>query len=433
MTTIKINTDIPGPKSRRLAERRRASVVNAHGSVSPIYVSKAEGCYITDVDGNIFLDFAGGIGSMNSGHGHPKIFEKVKNQLEHYLHVCFTVSPYEPYILLAEELNRITPGNFKKKTLLVNSGAEAVENAIKIARCYTNRSRIVVFESAFHGRTFMTMSLTHKENPYKKGFGPLMPDVYRLPFPYEKISDGIDRFTPPLYKLLEELSPDTIGAIVIELVAGEGGFMPAHPRFIHELREVCTEHDIVLVIDEVQTGFGRTGKLFACDWYDIEPDIITLAKSMSGGLPISAVTGRENMMDSVHVGGLGGTFGGNPVSCQSALGAIEIIKQLVTDGRLEQLAFQTSNRMDQIAKKSRFISDSRGIGCMYSLEICDGSLEQLPSKEKADQILNGCLQDGLLMILSGEDGNVIRTHFPLSISDDDLEIGMSIIEKHLLE
>jgi len=410
-----------------------ASVANAHGSVSPIYVSKTEGCYITDVDGNTFLDFAGGIGSMNSGHCHPKILNKIKYQLEHYLHVCFSVSPYEPYILLAETLNRITPGRFNKKTLLVNSGSEAVENAIKVARCYTNRSRVVVFESAFHGRTFMSMSLTHKENPYKKGFGPLMPEVYRLPFPYKKTSDGIDKYTIPLYKLLDELSPDTIGAIVIELVLGEGGFMQADPTFIHELRNVCTKHGIVLVIDEVQTGLGRTGKMFACDWYELEPDIITLAKSMSGGLPISAVVGKAEMMDSVHVGGLGGTFGGNPVSCQSALGAIEIIENLIDCGRLEQLAYQTSERMDQIAGRSKFISDSRGIGCMYSLEVCDGTPEKNPSKEKAEQIQNGCLQDGLLMILSGEDGNVIRTHFPLSITDDDLEIGMSIIEKHLLE
>lgn len=433
MNSIQIKTEIPGPRSRELAARRKVSVVNAQGSAAPVYIAGAEGCFLTDVDGNVFLDFAGGIGTVNSGHRNPVILDKVKSQLEDYLHVCFTVVPYEPYITLAECLNEITPGNFAKKTLLVNSGAEAVENAVKVARYYTKREGIIVLEDAFHGRTFMTMSMTHKEMPFKHGFGPFASCVYRLPFPYDTKSVDANHFINELYDLLDRLGKEKIAAIVIELVTGEGGFLPANPGFVHEVRKVCTNNGIILVIDEVQTAFGRTGKMFASEWYDLEPDIITLAKSMSGGLPISAVTGRAEMMDCVHLGGLGGTFGGNPVACQSALGAIEIIERLESIGRLAELARTVPERMNSISNKSRFVSDVRGIGCMYSLEVSDGSSENNPSKEKASEVLNLCLQDGLIMILSGEHGNVIRTLFPLTISDDYLELGMSIIEKHLME
>lgn len=431
MGSVDLKTEIPGPKSLALAERRKSAVVNAHVSVAPIYADSAQRATISDVDGNVFLDFAGGIGALNSGHRHPVILDRIRQQMDDFLHVCFTVTPYELYIELAEKLNEITPGDFPKKTLLVNSGAEAVENAVKVARYVTERPRVIAFEHSFHGRSLMTMALTYKEMPYKHGFGPFPEDVLRLPYPYSRDSLEVVHYIRALHELLDEAGAHTVAAVVIELVAGEGGFMPANREFVVELQNVCKENGIMLVVDEVQSGFGRTGKMFACEWYDLEPDIITLAKSLSGGLPLSAVTGRAEMMDAVHVGGLGGTFSGNPVACQSALGAMEVLEELKGSGRLDHLAKLIPQRFQAIRKQSRFVSDARGIGCMYSLEMCDGRAEERPSKKKANELLNRCLQDGLIMILAGTDGNVIRTLMPLTISDDELEEGIAILEKNV--
>ncbi|MDP6594189.1 MAG: aminotransferase class III-fold pyridoxal phosphate-dependent enzyme [Candidatus Marinimicrobia bacterium] len=432
LASVNLQTDIPGPNSRALAERRKEAVVDAHGSVVPIYAASAEGATITDVDGNVFLDFAGGIGALNTGHRHSVILDRVRHQIDDYLHVCFTVTPYEPYVALAERLNRITPGDFPKKTLLVNSGAEAVENAVKVARYVTRRPRVISFEHSFHGRSLMTMALTYKEMPYKHGFGPFPEDVLRLPFPYKRDSSEGALFIRSLHALLDEAGADTVAAVVIELVAGEGGFMPANREFVAELRKVCTNEGIVLVVDEVQSGFGRTGKMFACEWYDLEPDIITMAKSLSGGLPLAAVTGRAEMMDAVHAGGLGGTFGGNSLACQSALGAIEILEKLRGDGRLDHLSGSIPHKFQALQERSPFVSDARGIGCMYSLEICDGTPAENPSKERANKLLDRCLQAGLIMILAGTDGNVIRTLMPLTISDGELKEGIEILEENIL-
>ncbi|MDP6578229.1 MAG: aminotransferase class III-fold pyridoxal phosphate-dependent enzyme [Candidatus Marinimicrobia bacterium] len=428
MGTVNIQTDIPGPKSKELAERRTKAVVDAHSSVAPVYTAKAEGATITDVDGNVFIDFAGGIGAMNTGHGNPVITDEIKNQVDDYLHVCFTVTPYEPYVALAEKLNAMTPGDFPKKTLLVNSGAEALENSVKVARYWTERSGVIVFEHAFHGRSLMTMALTYKDMPYRHGFGPFPDVIHRLPYPYNRGKKAMEEFD----SLLLEKGEESFAAVVIELVAGEGGFMPADKDFVAHIRKQCSDHGIVLVVDEVQTGFGRTGKMFSCDWYDLEPDIIAMAKSLTGGLPLSAITGQADMMDKVHVGGLGGTFGGNPASCRAGLAAIGQLEQLQASGRLDQLSTAIPQRLHALSEKSPFVNEARGIGAMYSLELCDGASEAKPSKERASEVLQNCLQDGLIMILSGTYGNVIRTLMPLVISDAELDEGMAILEKNVL-
>ena len=428
MGTVNIQTDIPGPKSKELAERRTKAVVDAHSSVAPVYTAKAEGATITDVDGNVFIDFAGGIGAMNTGHGNPVITDEIKNQVDDYLHVCFTVTPYEPYVALAEKLNTMTPGDFPKKTLLVNSGAEALENSVKVARYWTERSGVIVFEHAFHGRSLMTMALTYKDMPYRHGFGPFPDVIHRLPYPYNRGKKAMEEFD----SLLLEKGEESFAAVVIELVAGEGGFMPADKDFVAHIRKQCSDNGIVLVVDEVQTGFGRTGKMFSCDWYDLEPDIIAMAKSLTGGLPMSAITGQADMMDKVHAGGLGGTFGGNPASCQAGLAAIGQLEQLQASGRLDQLSTAIPQRLHVLSEKSPFVNEARGIGAMYSLELCDGASEAKPSKERASEVLQNCLQDGLIMILSGTYGNVIRTLMPLVISDAELDEGMAILEKNVL-
>lgn len=432
MKSIRIATDIPGPRSRALAKRREASVVNGHASVTPIYAASAEGWTITDVDGNVFLDFAGGIGSANAGHRNPAVLGAVSSQLNDFLHLCFTVTPYEPYIALAEKLNAIAPGRLAKKTLLVNSGAEAIENAVKVARHATGRPNLIAFEHAFHGRTLLTMSLTHKEMPYKHGFGPFFQDVHRIPYPYP-LSGGAQASARALDSLLARIGAETVAAIVIELVTGEGGFYPADKRFVADLRTLTSERGIVLIVDEVQTGLGRTGKMFACDWYGLEPDLVAMAKSLGGGLPLAAVTGRTELMDSVHRGGLGGTFGGNPLSCAAALGAIEAIEDLDSCGRLGELAAHVPERLKGIASRSRFVTDVRGLGCMMALEIGDGEPEGKPSKERAERVARGCIEDGVILILSGTEGNVIRLLMPLTISEEALEEGIAIIESNILK
>ena len=428
MGAVQLQTEIPGPNGRALADRRKKSVVDAHASVTPIFAARAEGATITDVDGNVFIDFAGGIGAMNGGHCHPAVVGEISQQLEDYAHLCFTVTPYEPYVALAEKLNDITPGDFAKKSLLVNSGAEAVENAVKVARYWTERPGAIVFEHAFHGRSLMTMALTHKEMPYRHGFGPFPDVVHRLPYPYKRDEEAISEFD----KLLDQRGGEAFAAVILELVAGEGGFMPSDKPFVAHVRKRCSEQNMVLIIDEVQTGFGRTGKMFASDGYGVEPDIICLAKSMSGGLPLSAITGRAEMMDKVHAGGLGGTFGGNPVACRAALAAIAVLEEMEQNGKMAELGEAIPERLHAIAERSPFVKEARGLGAMYSLEICDGLAEAAPSKERAEEVLHNCLADGLIMILAGTGGNVIRTLMPLTISDGELEEGMSILEKNIL-
>src|SRR5712691_5516579 len=333
MTAIQLRTSIPGPRSQELMRRRVAAVPQGAYHVTPIFVARAEGAVLEDVDGNRLIDFAGGIGCLNAGHRAPRAVAAIRAQLDRFLHTCFMVTPYEGYVKLAEKLNAAAPGDFPKKTLLLNSGAEAVENAVKIARAYTRRPAVICFEDAFHGRTLLTMSLTSKTHPYKAGFEPFASDVYRVPYAYcYRCSYGL---TYPACAVhcahhLEDtftrvVAAESVAAVIVEPVLGEGGFVTPPREFLGIVQEICRRHGIVFVADEVQTGFGRTGKLFACEHYGIAPDLLVTAKSLGGGLPLAAVTGRAEMMDHTGPGSLGGTFGGNPLACEAALALFETI------------------------------------------------------------------------------------------------------------
>ncbi|HWZ87103.1 MAG TPA: aminotransferase class III-fold pyridoxal phosphate-dependent enzyme, partial [Thermoanaerobaculia bacterium] len=327
-SSIRLKTALPGPRSLELGARRAAAIPRGVGHATPIYVQSARGALLTDVDGNVLIDFAGGIGTLNVGHSNPDVVRAAAAQLERFTHTCFSVAPYEGYVALAEKLNAIAPGRPPKKTLLANSGAEALENAVKIARHATGREAVVVFEHAFHGRTLLTMSMTSKVRPYKLGFGPFAPEIYRLPFPYEYRGHyaGAAAAAAALEEFFKtQVAAEKVACVVLELVLGEGGFIVAPPDYVGTLARICREHGILLVVDEVQTGFGRTGKMFASEHYGLEPDLVTTAKSLAGGLPLSAVTGRADVMDIPAPGGLGGTFGGNPAACAAANAVLEAL------------------------------------------------------------------------------------------------------------
>jgi 4-aminobutyrate aminotransferase/(S)-3-amino-2-methylpropionate transaminase len=396
---------------------------------TPIFIESANGALLNDVDGNTFIDFAGGIGTLNVGHCNPDVMEAARKQTGRFAHTCFSVAPYESYIKLAETLNRITPGNFTKKTMLVNSGAEGIENAVKIARHYTKREGVVVFEHAFHGRTLLTMSMTGKVKPYKFGFGPFAPEIYRLPYPYEYRNEAID---------LEQffgsnVAPENVSCVVIEPVLGEGGFVPAPGEYLRKIQEVCRKHGILFVTDEVQTGFGRTGAMFACEHYGLEPDIIVLAKSLSGGFPLSSITGRAEIMDSAQVGGLGGTFAGNPVSCEAALAAIEFIERENLPVRARKIGEIVQKRFKNFYEKDSRVGDVRGLGAMMALEFVKDRQLKDPNKELTNEIITRCYEMGLVLIAAGTYGNVIRTLMPLVITDDQLEEGLEVMDHALKE
>ena len=414
---VKQITDIPGPNSIALLERRKKSVAKGHGSVCDIFIQKAESALLTDVDGNVFIDFAGGIGSMNVGHMHPKVIAAAEKQLQKYIHTCFTVAPYEGYIKLAERLSNKAPINSFCKAVFFNSGAEAVENAVKISKTYTGREGVLVFTDAFHGRTLMTMTMTYKDEPYKKGFGPFAPQVHRLPFPsneQELTFESID------------FEPKSIACAVIEPVIGEGGFIPATKAGMINLSNFCKDNGIVLVDDEIQTGFGRTGTLFAIEQFDIEPDLITVAKSIAGGFPLSGVIGKEDIMDSVNAGGIGGTYGGNPVSCAAALSVLDIMEKEQIPIRARHIGQQTRTLVQSVMADCPWIKEVRGIGAMIGIVIIDPDSGK-PDKLRTGRIHKYALQHGLIMITAGTYGNVIRTLMPLIIDDHTLAEGLSIL------
>src|SRR5271168_2189833 len=329
MATIQIRTEIPGPRSRALMARREVAIPRGPANATPVFAARADGATIEDVDGNRYIDFAGGIGCLNIGHSAPRVISAIQEQLEKHLHLCFAVTPYEGYIAVAEKLNSLAPGNFTKKTILLNSGAEAIENAVKIARAYTKRPAVICFEDAFHGRTLLTMSLTSKTHPYKAGFEPFATDIYRIPYAYcYRCSYSLKYPSCNVFCAhhLEDtfkrvVAAEAVAAVVVEPVLGEGGFVAPPPEFFSVLQEICKRHEILFIADEVQTGFGRTGAMFASERYNITPDILVSAKSIAAGMPLAAVTGRAEIMDAPGVGGLGGTYGGNPLACAAALAA----------------------------------------------------------------------------------------------------------------
>ncbi|HTY41142.1 MAG TPA: 4-aminobutyrate--2-oxoglutarate transaminase [Thermoanaerobaculia bacterium] len=436
ISSIRLKTALPGPRSRELAARRASAVPGGVGHATPVYAGSARGALVTDVDGNVLIDFAGGIGTLNVGHANPEVVRAAAAQLERFTHTCFSVAPYEGYIALAEKLNAIAPGRGPKKTLLANSGAEALENAVKIARHATGREAVVVFEHAFHGRTLLTMSMTSKVRPYKYGFGPFAPEVYRLPFPYEYRGyrpgpRGVAADLEEFFKT--QVAGEKVACVVLELVLGEGGFVVAPPDYVAALARACREHGILLVADEVQTGFGRTGKMFASEHYGIEPDLVTMAKSLAGGLPLSAVTGRAEVMDSAQVGGLGGTYAGNPVACAAALAAIEFLEKNRLPERAAEIGRAVAARFDGFLARYPFVGDARGLGAMRALEIVRDRATKEPDKDRTDRVLKKAYEAGLLLVGAGTHGNVIRTLMPLVVTDDELAEGLDVLDHALQE
>jgi 4-aminobutyrate aminotransferase / (S)-3-amino-2-methylpropionate transaminase / 5-aminovalerate transaminase len=384
---------------------------------------------VTDIDGNTFIDFAGGIGVMNAGHANPDVTRALTEQAARFTHVCFQVMGYEPYVEVAETLARLTPGAFEKRTLLVSTGAEAVENAVKIARGYTKRSAVLCFEHGFHGRTLLALALTGKATPYRTGFGPFPPEVYRLPFPYTYRDQGADG--PIEHALRTIVAPQELAAIIVEPVLGEGGFVVPPRAFLQELRELATRHGIVLIIDEVQSGFGRTGTMFACERFGIEPDLLTLAKSMSAGMPLAAVVGRAPIMDAIPPGGVGGTFAGNPLSCAAALQAMAVIEKLVANGDAERLGARLRARLDKLGAELPLIGDVRGLGAMQAIELVRDRTTKEPASTETSEIVRLARERGLLLFPAGTYGNVIRFLMPLTTPIDTLDEGLDVFEQAL--
>jgi 4-aminobutyrate aminotransferase/(S)-3-amino-2-methylpropionate transaminase len=451
---IQIRTEIPGPKSRALLARRAAAVPRGVPAVTPIAVAHAEGAVVTDADGNRLIDFGGGIGVVNTGHRHPAVVQAVRTQLDRFAHVCFPVSTYEPYVELAERLNRLTPGDHDKRTFLVNSGAEAVENAVKVARAYTRRPAVVCFEHGFHGRTNLALALTSKAVPYKKGFGPFAPEVYRIPYPYCYRCPTAERWTSlpraeggggpaegfgPSWKccmadrayferlFAATVDPGSVAAIVMELELGEGGFVPAPAEYMEALAAFAKAHGILFVADEIQTGFGRTGALFACEHYGLVPDIITTAKSLAGGLPLAAITGRADVMEAAEPGGLGGTYGGNPLACAAALAVLDAMERERIPERARRAGERIAARFRGWAECYPWIGDVRGLGAMVGMELVADRESRAPDKALTDSVLAGALRRGLILLSAGTYGNVVRVLAPLTIGDDVLEEGLQVL------
>lgn len=440
---IQLKTPIPGPKSQALTARRARAVPRGVPSTTPLAVVSAEGSVLTDADGNRLIDFGGGIGVMNVGHGNATVLAAVREQLERFTHVCFPVSSYEPYVALAERLNALTPGSHEKRTFFVNSGAEAVENAIKAARHFTKRQAIVCFEHAFHGRTYLGMALTSKVMPYKSGFGPFPPEVYRIPFPYcyrcpegQRGGGAGGQCCMASRDFLEQhfaaiVDPDSVAAIIIELELGEGGFVPVPKDYMAALAEFARAHSILLIADEIQTGFGRTGKLFACEHYGLVPDLMTTAKSLAGGLPLAAVTGRADVLDSAQVGGLGGTYGGNPLACAAALAVLDVIEREQLPQRAARLGERLSARFRAWQAKHDCIGDVRGLGAMVAIELVKDRTSKAPAKELTGKLQAEALKRGVVLLSAGTLGNVIRVLVPLTVEDAIVDEGLDVMEEAL--
>ena len=436
MATIQLKTSIPGPKSKALGERRSKAVPRGLSHATPIYVAKTEGAILEDVDGNRYIDFAGGIGCLNTGHRAPGVLTAIERQLDKFLHTCVQVTPYECYVRLAERLNQITPGNFPKKTLLVNTGAEAVENAVKIARAATGRPGIIAFEDAFHGRTMMALSLTSKTHPYKAGFQPFPGEVYRIPYAYcYRCSYSLTYPSCDLYcaRHLEDtfkrvVAHEGVAAVIAEPVLGEGGFVAPPLDYFRTLIDICHKHGVLFIADEIQSGFGRTGALFASERYGIEPDILVTAKSIGGGLPLAAITGRAEIMDAPGPGGLGGTFAGNPVACEAALAVLDMFEQQDLNARANALGDRFQKRARQWQKRWALIGEVRGLGAMQALELVQSPDKREPANEETKQITRYCYEHGVITISAGSYGNVIRLLMPLVITDAQMDEALDVLE-----
>ncbi|MBB3290678.1 MULTISPECIES: 4-aminobutyrate--2-oxoglutarate transaminase [unclassified Rhizobium] len=416
-----------------LTERKNAAISRGVGMTTQIYADRAENAEIWDKEGNRYIDFASGIAVVNTGHRHPRVIAAVKEQLDRFTHTCHQVVPYESYVHLAERLNAIVPGDFAKKTIFVTTGAEAVENAVKIARAATGRSAIVAFGGGFHGRTFMGMALTGKVAPYKIGFGPMPGDVFHAPFPVPLHGISVEQSLAALKKLFAaDVDPQRVAAIILEPVQGEGGFYPAPSTFMKALREICDQHGILLIADEVQTGFARTGKMFAMDHHEVAADLVTMAKSLAGGFPLAAVTGRAEIMDAPAPGGLGGTYGGNPLGIAASHAVLDVIADEGLCDRANQLGSRLKQRLESLRDKVPEIADIRGPGFMNAVEFNDAATK-LPSADFANKVRLIALDKGLILLTCGVYGNVIRFLSPITIQDGVFSEALDILEASLIE
>ncbi|HJV47002.1 MAG TPA: 4-aminobutyrate--2-oxoglutarate transaminase [Bacillota bacterium] len=444
MTTgksINLTTSIPGPKSSELLERRKANVPQGVSNTVPAFAEKGEGALLTDVDGNTFIDLAGAIGTLNTGHCPPKVVEALIEQVQKYIHPGFNVMMYEPYIALAEKLNQITPGSHAKKTYFLNSGAEAVENAVKLARKFTGRKAIISFERGFHGRTLLAMSLTSKVKPYKFGFGPFAPDTYKMRYPYyyraplgaspEELDQNILNQLEEFF--LSEVPAEEVAAIIMEPVQGEGGFIVPSKTFVQGVKAICEKYGILFIADEIQTGFGRTGKMFAVENFDVVPDLMTMSKSIAAGLPLSAVTGRAEIMDSAAPGEIGGTYAGSPLGCVAALKVIEMMEEEGIVEKAQAIGQTITSRFEQLKEKFSVIGEVRGLGAMCAVELVKDQATKEPNKELTGKIVQECYRRGVIVLSAGLYGNVLRFLSPLVITDDQLNEALNVIEQVLTD
>ncbi len=432
----RVVTAIPGPRSQELLARKKAAVPDGIGTVLPVFITAAGGGVVVDADGNSLIDLGAGIAVVNVGNAAPHVVDGVQRQVAQFTHTCFMVTPYEGYVAVAEELNRLTPGDHAKKTALFNSGAEAVENAVKIARYATKRQAVVVFEHGYHGRTNLTMALTAKSMPYKYGFGPFAGEIYRMPLAYPfrwptgPDNAGAEALAMAISTIDKEIGADQVAAILIEPIAGEGGFIVPAEGFLPGLAEYARANGIMFIADEVQTGFARTGRMFACEHEGVVPDLITTAKGIAGGLPLAAVTGRSEVMDAVHVGGLGGTYGGNPVACAAALGAIRTIEELDLVGRAQHIGNVMLARLSELQQRYPVIGDVRGRGAMTAIEMVEPGTTT-PDAALTAAVAKHCHAEGVLVLTAGTYGNVLRFLPPLTMPDHLLDEALSVLDKAL--
>jgi 4-aminobutyrate aminotransferase/(S)-3-amino-2-methylpropionate transaminase len=440
MNYLNIKTTLPGPRSKEILNEKN-SVARAFGTFVPAIIDYACGAQVWDLDGNQFIDLAGGVGSLNVGHSHPKVVDVIQKQADKFTHTDFTVIPYQSYFKLAERLCSKMPGVEEKKACFFNSGTEAVENTIKIARKATGRRSVICFEGAFHGRTMLSLSLTSKIKPYKEGMGPFFNDIYRVPYPYvyrwedrvcsEEVSNRAIKMLKELF--VKQVDPNDVAALIIEPIQGEAGFINPPMPYLHQVQEVCNEYGIVFIVDEVQTGYGRTGCFLASEYYGIEPDLITLGKSIAAGLPLSAIIGKERIMDSAGDGAVGGTFVGNPIACTAALAVLDIYEEENLGERANKIGERIDQWLHQLKNKSHLIGDIRGVGAMKAFELVRDHETREPADEETYEIIQRCLHKGVILFKAGLYNNVIRFLVPLVITDDQLEEALDVIEECVIE
>ena len=425
-----LKTAIPGPRSLELMARKTGAVARGVGTTMPVFAVEAGGGVVVDIDGNSLIDFGSGIAVTTIGNSAPRVVTAVQDQVELFTHTCFMITPYEGYVAVAEQLNQLTPGSYEKRSALFNSGAEAVENAVKIARAYTKKQAVVAFDHAYHGRTNLAMALTAKSMPYKHSFGPFAPEVYRAPlsYPYrdDKLIDGELAARRATDLIESQVGTRNLAAVIIEPIQGEGGFIVPAEGFLPALATWCQANDVVFIADEIQTGFARTGAMFACELFDVVPDLIATAKGIAGGLPLSAVTGRAEIMEAVHVGGLGGTYGGNPVACAAALAAIETIKADNLVARAREIERIMLGRLHRIQAEDNRIGDVRGRGAMIAIELVQRDTSD-PDPGFAAAVANAAREHGVIVLTCGTFGNVLRFLPPLTISDELLNDGLDVL------